>query len=102
MTSLSIDRTVAQITGESLRRIRRVGFSVFTEEHEDSPSDAVQLVLDCPFCRRPLPYLGLVRLGEPPLAECLICDVEFEFDLDEVYILASPTASLATIRRHAC
>jgi hypothetical protein len=102
MASLTIDQTIARITGESLRRIRRIGFSLPVERYTDSNADELEVVLDCPFCRRPLPYPSLVSLDDPSLAECLICDVEFEFDRDEVYVLVTPMSSLPSHRRQAC
>ena len=43
------------------------------------------LLLDCPFCGRPVPYPGLARGGVPALAVCLDCDLDYEFDPGEVY-----------------
>ena len=51
----------------------------------------VRLVVDCPFCGRPVEYPGLVGKGTPALAECSNprCDVYFDFAVDDVYVLRS-------------
>ena len=45
-------------------------------------------MLDCPFCRRPVPYPGPAGDGSETLAECDRCDVYFAFDPSEVYPIA--------------
>ncbi|MGO9598330.1 MAG: hypothetical protein ACLP7Q_10100 [Isosphaeraceae bacterium] len=44
-------------------------------------------MLDCPFCRQPVPYPGLAGDGSETLAECDRCDIYFGFDVHEVYTL---------------
>ena len=102
MFPLTIDLSVARATGESLRTIRRHGFS-FSRQHQSDPAyQDIQLVVDCPFCRRPVIYPAVVDRGETLLAECSICDIEFDFDLDEVYVLEASSSSAPTLRRQAC
>jgi hypothetical protein len=81
LTQVQIDHAVADATGESLRAVRKHGFSLPGELE----SDDFELVLDCPFCGRPVPYPGRARDGSAFLAECLRCDVYFGFDEVEVY-----------------
>ena len=101
MFPLTIEQTVARATGESVGRIRRLGFSTHRQDHSNTADD-IQLVLDCPFCRRPTFYPGFDDQGEILLAECQICDVEFEFDLREVYVLAASPSATSSFRRQAC
>ena len=81
---LAIDRAVAAATGEPLSVVRRLGFGP-DEAHRREPDD-LALVLDCPFCRRPIAYPGRGRSGEPAMAECDRCDVYFDFADAEVYV----------------
>ena len=55
----------------------------------------LQLVVDCPFCRQPVPSPSWAGDGSLTLAECLDCDVYFDTSVDEVY----PTS--ASDRSHA-
>ena len=71
--------------------IHRLGFGL----HPDAPSDLepedLRLVVDCPFCGRPVPYPGPAGDGSPALAECADprCDVYFDFALADVYAVCS-------------
>jgi hypothetical protein len=47
------------------------------------PED-IRLVLECPFCGRPVPYPGSVAAGSEPMAECERCDLYFGFLPQEV------------------
>jgi hypothetical protein len=81
MTHAQLHRAVAAATGESLCTIRQRGFGMPAAlEPED-----VELVLDCPFCGKPVPYPGTISQGLRPEAECQTCGVAFEFEDDEVY-----------------
>ena len=62
------------------------------------PED-IQLVLECPFCGRPVPYPGSAAADFEPMAECERCDVYFGFDTFEVYATAAQKPSTMT-RRH--
>ena len=89
MTQTQLHRQVARITGEPLSRVSSMGFSVTSLDPADLEPEDVQLVLDCPFCRRPVPYPGPAGDGSETLAECDRCDVYFEFGVEEVYTLPS-------------
>jgi hypothetical protein len=89
---LAIDRAVADATGEPLSTIRRLGFEPAARPHE--PGE-IALVLDCPFCGRPVAYPGRGRGGEPAMAECGRCDVYFDFPDDEVYVAETAVSDQA-------
>src|SRR5271166_2504706 len=89
MTQTQLDSQIARITGESLREIHVLGFSLVPDHHDDPELATVQLVLDCPFCRCPVPYPGLASDGSETMAECDRCDVYFPFDAEEIYVLES-------------
>lgn len=84
MTQAQLDRAVAAATGESVRTVRRHGFGVPAASPPDDGGE-LRLRLGCPFCGRPAAYPGLAAGGEACLAECLRCDVYFDFDPREVY-----------------
>jgi hypothetical protein len=84
MTQPLLERAVADALGEPLATVRRLGFGLTTLDHLDE-SDDLQLVLDCPFCGRAVPYPGRSRDGSLAMAECLRCDVYFDFAEVEVY-----------------
>jgi hypothetical protein len=88
MTPAQLDCQIARITGESLQTLRFMGFSLLPQKPGDLPPENLRLVLDCPFCGRPVPYPGPASSGSEVLAECEACDVYFGFDLDEVYSTA--------------
>ncbi len=88
MTQMQLDRQIARITGDPLSTVDTLGFSVIAEGPDDLEPEDVELVLDCPFCRRPVSYPGLAGDGSEALAECDRCDVYFAFDLAEVYPIA--------------
>jgi len=85
MTRAQLLDAVAAATGESLHTVRRRGFSPLGRGSEGPAPEPSALLLDCPFCGRPVPYPGLARGGEPAPAECLGCDLYYEFDPGEVY-----------------
>jgi hypothetical protein len=89
MTQAQLDSQIASITGESLTEIHLLGFSLESDHHDELESSTVQLVLDCPFCRCPVPYPGLASDDSETMAECDRCDVYFAFDLEEIYVLES-------------
>ena len=84
MTQLQLDRTVARKTGESLRTVRHLGFSIQAGPPGDLEPEDLHLAVDCPFCGHPCD----LPAGASALAECDACDVEFDFDPDEVYAAA--------------
>ena len=87
MTQAQLDRSVARTIGESLRTVRRLGFSDLADVPADPHPEALYLVIDCPRCRRPAPYPG--GDGTRPPAECPACEAKFAFDLLDVYVAAS-------------
>ena len=87
MTQTQLEHQVARITGEPLMMIIHLGFSVMSQQRDELEPEDVQLVLDCPFCGRPVPYPGQASDGSETMAECERCDVYFGFHPDEVYIL---------------
>jgi hypothetical protein len=86
VTPAQLERAIARATGEALPTIRRLGFSAATGPAIDLEPEDVALVLDCPFCGRPVAYPGTTGVGALALAECLRCDVIYEFDTAEVYV----------------
>ncbi len=91
MTQAQLNRSIAGVTGESPRTIHRLGFGLQPIRAIDPQPEDLRLVVDCPFCGRPVPYPGTVRDGSPALAECLEprCDVFFDFALADVYVARS-------------
>jgi len=98
MTQTQLDSQIARITGESLTEIHLLGFSLVPDHHDDPEPAAVQLVLDCPFYRCPVPYPGLAGDGSESMAECDRCDVYFAFDPDEIYVRESDNPLADAIR----
>ena len=94
MTQAQLDRSSPAATGESPRTIHRLGFGLQAVRPRDLEPEDLRLVVDCPFCGRPVPYPGTVRDGSPALAECADprCDVYFDFDPSEVYAAATEAA----------
>jgi hypothetical protein len=88
MTQLQLDRSIAALTGEPIKLVRRLGFSVLTGEAEALEPEDFRLVLNCPFCGHPAPYPDQAGDGSALLAECDRCDVYFDYEVDEVYPLA--------------
>jgi hypothetical protein len=97
MTQAQLDNQIANITGEPLTRAHFLGFGLITEQQDDLEPEDVKLVLDCPFCGRPVPYPGRSTDGSEAMAECDRCDVYFGFDPDEIYTVAAdePTGKTA-------
>jgi hypothetical protein len=89
MTQRQLVCSVATATGESPRTVRALGFGLLTEDPDALAPEDLRLVLDCPFCRGPVPYPGAAPGGAIPLAGCPDCDVEFPFEPGEVYAASS-------------
>jgi hypothetical protein len=83
VTQAQLDRAVASVTGETVRDVRNLGFSILEHRPETPDPDDLCLVLDCPFCGGVIPYSGLPE--DDTLAACLACDVEFAYAPHEVY-----------------
>lgn len=84
MTQVQLHRAVAVLTGESVTTIHRLGFGLLSNCRDEPKSEDIRLVLDCPFCGRQVDYPGQTRSGQA-LAECLHCDVYFDFEVGDVY-----------------
>ena len=85
MTQTQLISCVASATGESLRTIHCPWVQPRHRVAEDLEPEDLRLVVDCPFCRKSLPFPGLASDGSLPMGECLSCDVYFPFETDEVY-----------------
>jgi hypothetical protein len=90
----TLDRAVAQATGEPLSTIRRLGFGPDAAAPGEDGDD-LALAIDCPCCGRPAAYPGRGRRGEPLLAECGRCDAYFGFDEADVYVAYAATLDAA-------
>jgi hypothetical protein len=90
MTQRQLVCSVASATGESICTVRARGFGLVTKDPDDHDPEDLRLFLDCPFCRKPLPYPGNGGNGVLHLADCPGCDVEFPFEVDEVYVAGGP------------
>jgi hypothetical protein len=89
-----LERAVADALGKPLATVRRLGFGLTTLDHLDE-SDDLRLALDCPFCGRAVPYAGRSRDGSLAMAECLRCDVNFDFAEVEVYAASQSSEQAA-------
>ena len=99
MTRTQLNNQVARITGEPIDYITALGFSLLRPGDESMEPEDIRLVLECPFCGRPVPYPGSAAAGSEPMAECERCDVYFGFDTFEVYATAAQKPSTMTRRR---
>ena len=99
MTRAELNHQVARITGEPLSQIVALGFCLICPRHEGHEPEDIRLVLDCPFCGRPVAYPGPAIDGSEAMAECDRCDVYFGFDICEVYATAAQKPSTMTCRR---
>ena len=100
MTSAQLNTRIAARTGESLAVIRRLGFQLKSELQEEPAAEEIRLVVHCPFCRGQVPYPGRSRDGSTALAECVACDVYFEFaDRDVFPASAGRAANPAPVRQ---
>jgi hypothetical protein len=90
MTQAQLEHAAADRTGESPRTIHRLGFGL-QPDVSNPESEDLRLVVDCPFCGRPVEYPGRADKGTPALAECSNprCDVYFDFAIGDVYVLRS-------------
>ena len=93
MTQSQLDRSIAALTGEPIRLVKQLGFSLLSAEAEALEPEDLVLVLNCPFCGHPVPYPDQAGDGSATLAECDRCDVYFDFVIDEVYPLATESCA---------
>jgi hypothetical protein len=92
MTRAQLNSRIAARTGESLAVIRHLGFQLEPQHDEEPVTDDLRLVVHCPFCRRQVPYPGRSGDGANALAECVACDVYFEFEDRDVFPASVGTA----------
>jgi len=94
MTQAQLDRSIAGLTGESPRTIRRLGFGLQAAPTEELEPENLRLVVDCPSCGRAVAYPGVLGDGSVALAECVNprCDIFFDFDLAAVYAASAHSA----------
>ncbi len=85
MTQLQLERAVAGATGESLRTIHGRGFSILPEPSRHREPEDLVLAVICPFCGRAIALTKGSR-SAPLLAECVRCDVEFDYQPAEVFV----------------
>jgi hypothetical protein len=99
MTRAQVNHLIAARTGESLAVIRHLGFQLQPQPHEEPAPEDITLVVPCPFCRGQVPYPGRSRDGSTALAECVECDVYFEFEDRDVFPASSRAAMSPPARR---
>jgi hypothetical protein len=104
MTRTQLNRQVARITGEPIGYITALGFSLLRPGGASIEPEDIQLVLECPFCGRPVPYPASAAAGSEPMAECERCDVYFDFVPQEVRDIPvkrprCPHATLRSLRQ---
>jgi hypothetical protein len=87
MTQRQLISQVARITGEPLLTLCCLGFNVVARQPDDLEPEDFRLVLDCPFCRQPVPYPGPAPDESESTAECDRCDLYFSFDPEEIYTI---------------
>jgi len=91
MTRTQLNHSIAARTGEPLSVIRRLGFRLLVEPHEEPVTEEIRLVVHCPFCSGQVPYPGRSGDGSNAVAECDRCDVYFEFADRDVFPASSQT-----------
>jgi len=89
VTQAQLDHEVAGATGESVRTVHHLGFTLVDDHPTDPHPEALYLVVDCPRCRKAALYPGQPADGSCPAAECPGCDARFGFDILDVYVAAS-------------
>jgi hypothetical protein len=94
LTQSQLESAVAAVTGETVRTVHQLGFGISARRSGDLEPEDLRLVVDCPFCRHPVPSPAWARDGSLTLAECVICDVYFNATTDEIY------AASARVRIH--
>ena len=85
MTQRRLDHAVAGATGESLRTVRRLGFTIPSALPDGEDPEGLFLAVDCPFCRQGVPYPGPACDGPDAPAECPACDIYFDCGPDDIY-----------------
>jgi hypothetical protein len=95
VTQSQLENAVADATGESVRTVHRLGFRIAGASAARLEPEDLRLYIDCPFCGHAVAYPGQGGDGMPAMAECLACDVYFDYASDEVYA-AEPDHSRAS------
>lgn len=85
MTQLQLDRAVARRTGESLRAIRTLGFSLLAARPVATGPGDLHLAVACPRCGVPR-ALPCDRQGPAAMGECVPCDLLFDYRPGEVRV----------------
>jgi hypothetical protein len=85
LTQSQLESAVAAVTGESVRTVHQLGFGISDRRSGDLEPEDLRLVVDCPFCRHPVPSPPWAGDGSLTLAECVDCDVYFDTSTDEIY-----------------
>jgi hypothetical protein len=93
MTRSQLNSRIAARTGDSLAVIRHLGFQLKAEPGEEPAAEDICLVVHCPFCRGQVPYPGRSRDGSAALAECVECDVYFDFEDRDVFPASTNAAA---------
>jgi hypothetical protein len=91
MTQRQLDRAVARTTGESLASVRRLGFGILPGPPVAMGPEDLDLAVDCPrcgACRR----LPCDRHGTAAMAECVPCDLLFDYRPEDVYVAGEDRA----------
>jgi hypothetical protein len=85
MTHSQLSDCIANRTGESISVIRRLGFQLKSQPHQEPSAEDICLVVYCPSCCGQVPYPGRARDGSTALAECVACDIYFPFEDRDVF-----------------
>jgi hypothetical protein len=85
MTHSQLSDCIANRTGESISVIRRLGFQLNSQPHQEPSAEDICLVVYCPTCCVQVPYPGRARDGSTALAECVACDIYFPFEDRDVF-----------------
>ena len=84
MTRSQLNDCIANRTGDSISAIRRLGFQLKSQPHQEPSAEDIRLVVYCPSCRGQVAYPGRARDGSTALAECVACDIYFPFEDHDV------------------
>jgi hypothetical protein len=88
MSDAQLTCAVAEALGESVRVVHNFGFQLVEDRPDDLEPENVRPAVECPFCRRVVPYPGRLENGEWPLAECDRCDLLFEISEHDLFAAA--------------
>jgi hypothetical protein len=97
MIQSELDRAVAGATGESLTKIRALGFSALSLGATDLEPEDIDLRVECPLCSTAVPYPGRASDGSSALAECRCCDLYFDFAPEDVRTIVTTCETTARV-----